>query len=109
MSNDKRLMGHCSSSSSSATASAMEMATLYASKPTTLDEDADSLVHIVGTIGLGGEPAGAHAEEPEVPIDEVEYLGSDGNSSQVVGTEMPDDGHINHAQKGHGDVGDDVG
>ena len=63
----------------------------------------------MGTIGLRSEAAGAHAEEPEVPVDEVEYLGSDGNSSQVVGTEMPDDGHINHAQKRHGDVGDDVG
>ena len=73
------------------------------------DEGGEGFVPALGAVGLGGEAGGAHAEEAEVPIDEVEDGGADGDGPDVGGGEVAHDGHVDHAEQGHGDVGDDVG
>ena len=50
-----------------------------------------------------------HAQEPEIPVDEVEDGGAYGDGSDVGPGKMPHNGHVHHAQQRYGDVGDDVG
>ena len=73
------------------------------------NKDPHRLVEVFGPIGLGGEAAGAHAQETEVPVYEVEYLCANGNGADVIGAESAYDSQIHHTQQGYGDVGDDVG
>ena len=67
------------------------------------------LVPSFGAESLGGEAAGAHAQESEVPVDEVEYLCADGYGAYVVARQMSHNGHVHHAEQRHGDVGHYVG
>ena len=69
----------------------------------------DSLVPALGAEGLCREAAGAHAQEAEVPVYEVEYLGAYGYGANMVAREVAHDGHIHHAEERHGDVGHYVG
>ena len=72
------------------------------------DEYLHRLGPLLGAESLCREATGAHPQESEVPIDEVEDLGADGDGANMVAREVPHNGHIHHSEQRHGDIGHDV-
>ena len=74
------------------------------------DEHRAHFAEIARTVGLRHEPAGSHAQEGEIPVDEVEDGHADGHrADQRIDPQVTDDGHIDHAHQRHGNVRNNIG
>ena len=73
------------------------------------DQHGRNLREIPGPVRLRGQTTRSHAQKREVPVDEVEDRRTDADpSDQRVVAQMPDDGHIDHAQQRDRDVRHDI-
>ena len=73
------------------------------------DQHGRNLREIPGPVRLRGQTARSHAQKCEVPVNKVEDRRTDADpSDQRVVTQMPDDGHIDHAQQRDRDVRHDI-
>ena len=72
-------------------------------------EHVGTLARSAGSVGLGGDAAGAHAQEGAVPVDHRKDGRADGEGGDVgVVADAPGDRGVGHAQQRDGDVRDDV-
>ena len=71
-------------------------------------EGGSCVVEVVGTVGLGGESGGAHAQEVAAEIERVEDEGTDRDRAEKVRLrQVADDGGVDRAQQGDRQVGND--
>jgi hypothetical protein len=68
---------------------------------------------VAAAVGLGCEPRGAHAQEAEVPIQQVEHHGAHRHGPDIeraaAGVEVAGNGGVEQSQQRYGDVGHNGG